>query len=65
MADPESTPHRWLILGAGGHGRSVVDAIRANGDAVVGFLDDGPAAAARGSGVSCALPAAALGPSAW
>ena len=31
----------WLILGAGGHGRSVADAIGANGDQVVGFLDDG------------------------
>ena len=33
-------PHRWLILGSGGHGRLVADAIRAQGDAVVGFLDD-------------------------
>ena len=33
-------PQRWLILGAGGHGRSVCDAIAANGDHVVGFLDD-------------------------
>ncbi len=33
-------PHRWLILGSGGHGRSVADAIRAQGDAVLGFLDD-------------------------
>ena len=33
-------PHRWLILGAGGHGRSVADAIRAQGDAVLGFLDE-------------------------
>ena len=32
--------HRSLILGFGGHGRSVADAIRAQGDAVVGFLDD-------------------------
>ena len=32
--------HRWLILGAGGHGRSVADAISANGDQVMGFLDD-------------------------
>ena len=31
---------RWLILGAGGHGRSVCDAIAASGDYVVGFLDD-------------------------
>ena len=30
----------WLILGAGGHGRSVCDAIAASGDRVVGFLDD-------------------------
>jgi len=33
-------PQRWLILGAGGHGRSVADAIAASGDHVVGFLDD-------------------------
>ena len=33
-------PHCWLILGAGGHGRSVADAIRAQGDALFGFLDD-------------------------
>ena len=31
---------RWLILGAGGHGRSVCDSITASGDHVVGFLDD-------------------------
>ena len=31
---------RWLILGAGGHGRSVCDAIAASGDHVVGYLDD-------------------------
>ena len=31
---------RWLVLGAGGHGRSVCDAIAASGDHVVGFLDD-------------------------
>jgi len=31
---------RWLILGAGGHGRSVSDAITAAGDHVVGYLDD-------------------------
>ena len=31
---------RWLILGAGGHGRSVCDAIAVSGDHVVGFLDD-------------------------
>ena len=33
-------PHHWLILGAGGHGRSVADAIRAQADDVLGFLDD-------------------------
>jgi FlaA1/EpsC-like NDP-sugar epimerase len=32
---------RWLILGAGGYGRSVADAIATNGEQVVGFLDDG------------------------
>ena len=32
--------HRWLILGSGGHGRSVADAIRAQEDVVLGFLDD-------------------------
>ena len=31
---------RWLILGAGGHGSSVCDAITVAGDYVVGFLDD-------------------------
>jgi hypothetical protein len=30
----------WLILGAGGHGRSVCDAITASSDYVVGYLDD-------------------------
>ena len=30
----------WLILGAGGHGHFVADAIRACGDAVLGFLED-------------------------
>ena len=30
-----------MILGAGGHGRTVADAIAAHGDRVVGFLDDG------------------------
>jgi len=33
-------PHRWLVLGTGGHGRSVADAIRAQGDDLLGFLDD-------------------------
>jgi hypothetical protein len=28
--------HRWLILGAGGHGCSVADAISAGGDQVLG-----------------------------
>jgi hypothetical protein len=32
---------RWLILGSGGHGRSVVDATDAHEDQVVGFLDYG------------------------
>jgi hypothetical protein len=32
---------RWLNLGADGHGGSLADAIAANGDHVVGFLDDG------------------------
>ena len=41
LTDPHPTPQRWVILGAGGHGRSVADAIRANGDAVLGFRDDG------------------------
>lgn len=40
MPTPQPTRHHWLILGAGGHGRSVADAIRAQGDAVCGFLDD-------------------------
>jgi len=33
-------PHRWLILGAGGHGRCVGDAIPAQADGLLGFLDD-------------------------
>jgi len=33
-------PHRCLILGAGGHGRSVADVIRSQGDALLGFLDN-------------------------
>ena len=32
---------RWLVLGGGGHGRSVADALSANCDQVVGYLDDG------------------------
>ena len=31
---------RWLILGAGGDASSVCDAIAANGDFFVGYLDD-------------------------
>lgn len=30
----------WVILGAGGHGRSVADAIQACGHELLGFLDD-------------------------
>ena len=44
-------PHRWLILGSGGHGRSVADAVRAQGDVVVGFLDDSRPAAELVAGV--------------
>jgi len=33
-------PHRWLLLGSGGYGRSVADAIRAQVDAALGLLDD-------------------------
>ncbi len=29
-----------IIIGAGGHGRVIADIIRANGDTVLGFLDD-------------------------
>ena len=29
-----------IIIGAGGHGRVIADAIRLNGDTVLGFLDD-------------------------
>ncbi len=52
LTDPQPTPHRWLILGAGGHGRSVADAIRANGYAVLGYLDDGLAAAELAPGAT-------------
>jgi hypothetical protein len=49
---------RWLILGAGGHGRSV--AIAANGGQLVGFLDDGHPAVrsciARLCSEPCRLP---------
>ena len=43
---------RWLILGAGGHGRSVCDAIAASGDHVVGFLDDTLPAGTLVSGIA-------------
>ncbi len=33
-------PHRWLIRGSGGLGRSLADAIRAQVDVVLGFLYD-------------------------
>jgi hypothetical protein len=42
----------WLILGAGGHGRSVADAIAASGDLVMGFLDDGLPVASLVNGIS-------------
>ena len=41
----------WLILGAGGHGRSVADSIIFNGDDVVGFLDDSYSSNAFVSGI--------------
>ena len=44
-------PKRWLILGSGGHGRSVADAIRAHSDVVFGFLDDRRSADERVAGV--------------
>ena len=44
-------PHRWLILGPGGYGRSVADAIRAQGDAVLGFLEDSSPAGELVAGV--------------
>jgi len=42
---------RWLILGAGGHGSSVCDAITAGGDDVVGYLDDALPAGTLVSGI--------------
>ena len=42
----------WLILGAGGHRRSVADAIAANGDLVMGFLDDGLPVGSLVNGIS-------------
>ena len=51
---------RWLVLGAGGPGRSVCDAITASGDRVVGFLDDALPAGTLVNGtpvlVSCLSP---------
>jgi len=44
-------PQRWLILGAGSHGRSVADAIAASGDHIVGFLDDALPAGTLVSGI--------------
>ncbi|MEG1547529.1 MAG: acetyltransferase [Clostridia bacterium] len=44
-----------IILGAGGHGKVIMDIIKKNGDAVVGFLDDNPQ-----DGFLCGLPV--LGP---
>ena len=41
---------RWLILGAGGHGSSVADAIAASGDHVVGYFDDALPAGTRVNG---------------
>jgi len=56
MADPHPTPYCWMILGVGGHGRSVTDAIRATGDVVLGFLDDGLAAAELVVGIPVLRP---------
>jgi len=62
MTDPQPAPHRWLILGAGGHGRSVADAIRAG--EVLGCRESrfaelalAPGAADLSEGVSCRGPA--------
>lgn len=40
-----------IILGAGGHGRVVLDICRANGQVVKGFIDPGVAAGAKVDGV--------------
>ena len=42
---------RWLTLGTGGHGRSVADAIAANGDHFVGYPDDALPAGTLVSGI--------------
>jgi len=49
-------PHRWWILGSGGHGRLFADAIRAQGDAVVGVLDDSRPADELEAGISVLGP---------
>ena len=36
-------PERFLIVGAGGHAKVVVDALLASGQEVLGFHDDNPA----------------------
>ena len=36
-------PEQVIVLGAGGHGKVVADAILSAGDTVLGFLDDDPA----------------------
>lgn len=41
MTRPDPTPA--VIVGAGGHGKVVLDALRSAGRSVVGFLDDNPA----------------------
>ena len=33
-------PEQVMVLGAGGHGKVVADAVLAAGDTVLGFLDD-------------------------
>lgn len=35
-------PEQVIVLGAGGHGKVVADAILSAGDTVLGFLDDRP-----------------------
>ena len=35
-------PEQVIVLGAGGHGKVVADAILSAGDTVLGFLDDDP-----------------------
>jgi sugar O-acyltransferase (sialic acid O-acetyltransferase NeuD family) len=50
---------RVLVLGAGGHARPVIEALRATGVGILGLLDD--AATAPLLGVPCLGPVAALG----